>query len=270
MSLDETLFIGAMRGDSRNLSLTGILDHYARIRDAISETGYVQPVELADLVANASFVYAFNSFKAASLLLPELYHESAAVVLRQLWEVSLNLHWISLDPVIRARDFCNFTVMEYRKIIQLGESDELSEFDAATNSFQTAFRYQDAQGRERMRTNFAISSVRDRCVELGAPWDQEYVLLYHLTSMHAHGAPGAIVRTVFMRHYTDRAAREENAASLVAVLAIDTIVRDVRLLRKMGVIPNCDAVDAAYAVFQNVLKGQLTQRGSGDAAQDAR
>ena len=46
-----------------------------------------------------SFVYAFNTYKALGLLLPELYHESGAVVFRQFWEVSLNLHWIERDPV---------------------------------------------------------------------------------------------------------------------------------------------------------------------------
>lgn len=79
MSLDETLFIGANSQLLAHLPLEEILDHHATIRDAIAGTGHIQPDDLASYVANTSFVYAFNTYKAIGLLLPELYHESGAV-----------------------------------------------------------------------------------------------------------------------------------------------------------------------------------------------
>ncbi len=104
MSLDEALFVGTPT-PAIPLPLDEILEHYGVIRDALADTPFVESHDLPSLVANTSFVYAFNAYKAVSLLLPELYHESGAVVLRQLWEVSLNLHWVGADPEPRAQDF---------------------------------------------------------------------------------------------------------------------------------------------------------------------
>lgn len=77
-----------------------------------------QSNELWPFVAIASFSYCFNAYKAIGIILPQLYHESGSVLLRQLWEASLNLHWIELDAENRAKDFCNFTVIELRKGMQ--------------------------------------------------------------------------------------------------------------------------------------------------------
>ncbi|WP_155987088.1 DUF5677 domain-containing protein [Thioalkalivibrio sp. ALE16] len=143
MSLDETLFIGNPKPRTA-LPLDRILEHYAIIRDAIATTEHVVPEDLPSFVVNQSFIYAFNSYKAISLLLPELCHESAAAVMRQLWEGSLNLHWVGVNPGERSRDFCNYTVMEYRKLLKKAEANEqIDNFDEATARFQGRFKYQD-------------------------------------------------------------------------------------------------------------------------------
>jgi hypothetical protein len=120
LPVHNTLFIGTWKGDPVPLPFDEILAHHADVRDASARTMHksheVAP-DLATFVSMLSFVYAFNTYKALALLLPELYHESGVVVFRQLWEVSLNLHWIERDPVARAQDFCNFTVMEYRNLL---------------------------------------------------------------------------------------------------------------------------------------------------------
>ena len=184
-----------------------------------------------------------------------MYHESGAVVLRQLWEVSLNLHWIERDAANRAQDFCNFTVMEYRKLIQ--KSDDsilLNDFDDATDKFQSKFRYRDGRDRNKTRSSFATKNMHDRAVDLGDPWEPEYKLIYHLTSMHAHGAPGAVLHGIFQQQYSNPEIREQNSASLIAILAANVIVRDVELLARMNIIPDPSSVLKAFDTFQHSIK----------------
>jgi hypothetical protein len=251
MSFDKSLFIGPHDPNPPLLSLQDILEHYAIIRDSIAGTSCIEPTDLKSFVTNTSFVYAFNTYKAIGLLLPELYHESGAVVFRQLWEVSLNLHWIERDAANRAQDFCNFTVMEYRKVIdKMGDSNSLKDFAAATNKFQTKFRYFDRRNKKRSHSSFATTNIRDRAVGLGDPWKHEYEFDYHLTSMHAHGAPGAVLHGMFQQQYLNPEIREKNAASLIAILAINVIIRDVELLSLMKIIPDPSSVLEAFGAFQ--------------------
>lgn len=255
MLLNETLFIGSHNPNPTQLPpLSIILDHYAVIRDAIAGTGHIETQDLTTLVANQSLIYAFNTYKAISLLLPHLYHESSAAIFRQLWEVSLNLHWIGGDPATRSQDFCNFTVMEFRKIIkQSGDSISLKDFDEDTAKFQTKFRYRDKNGRNRTHRNFTTTSIYDRAVELGVPWKYEYELVYNLTSLHSHGAPGAVLQGIFRQQYSDSEVRETNSAALIATLAIKVMVRNVQLLVQMNIIPDASSVLAAFDDFQETL-----------------
>ncbi|MEM1176605.1 MAG: DUF5677 domain-containing protein [Pseudomonadota bacterium] len=253
MSLDETLFIGTPT-PAIPLPLDEILDHYAVIRDALANTPHIESHDLPTLVANMSFVYGFNAYKAISLLLPELYHESGAVVLRQLWEVSLNLHWVGIDPEPRAQDFCNFTVMEYRKLLQKsGDVTTMQFFDDASERFQANFRYQDGRGRNRTHSNFATSNIHDRAVEIGDPWKREYALVYHLTSMHSHGAPGAVVHGMFQARYPNPEVRERNSAALIAMMAIKIIVRNVELLVRLNIVPDATNVMKAFQAYRATI-----------------
>lgn len=254
MSLEKTLFIGPYDPNPTRLPLHAILEHYTVIRDAIAGTGHIECTNLESFVANVSFIYAHNTYKAISLLLPELYHESGAVVLRQLWEVSLNLHWIEGDATNRAQDFCNFTVMEYRKLIKKsGDSTSLIDFDNATNKIQSKFHYRDRRAKKRSRASFATMNIYDRAVALGDPWEHEYRLVYQLTSMHAHGAPGAVLHGMFLQQYSDSEIREQNSSSLIAILAINVIVRDVELLARMKIIPDPSSVLKAFDAFQRCI-----------------
>ncbi|WP_286221233.1 DUF5677 domain-containing protein [Marinobacter apostichopi] len=254
MSLDETLFIGNPT-ISAALPLDRILEHYAIIRDAIATTEHIVPEDLPGFVVNQSFVYAFNSYKAISLLLPQLYHESAAAVVRQLWEVSLNLHWVGIDTEKRSRDFSNYTVMEYRKLLSKADaSHQIDDFDKATKRFQERFRYQDKRGRNRSHGNFAMASIHDRATELGEPWESEYTLVYHLTSMHAHGAPGAVLHAMFQASYPNPERLENNSASLIAILAVKVMVRNVELLHQLGVIPDASSIRQAFRAFEATIK----------------
>ncbi|WP_339742196.1 DUF5677 domain-containing protein [uncultured Rubinisphaera sp.] len=253
MSLDETLFVGSP-ASMVPLPLDEILNHYAVIRDALANTPHIESHDLSVFVANTSFVYGLNTYKAISLLLPQLYHESGAVVLRQLWEVSLNLHWVGIDPEPRAQDFCNFTVMEYRKLIQKsGDATQLQFFDQATAKFQANFRYQDRRGRNRTHSNFATSNIHERADELGDPWKREYELVYHMISMHSHGAPGAVLHGMFQAQYPNSKMRERNSTALIAMLAIKVMVRNVELLVRLNFVPDATKVREAFEAYQAAI-----------------
>jgi hypothetical protein len=256
-TVHDGLFIGTSTSDPLPLPFDELLAHHADVRDATGRTMHKEhdlAPDLATFISMLSFLYAFNNYKALGLLLPELYHESAALVLRQLWEVSLNLHWIERDPPDRAQDFCNFTVMEYRKLLQKsGRSSQLQDFDDATKRFQAKFRTRDAKGRNQRHSVFALKNVHERADELGDPWTQEYELLYHLGSLHAHGAPGAILQPQFQQHYSMPEVRERNAVALLAIESINVLVRDVHLLVRLGALEDCDDVDKAFASFQSTM-----------------
>ena len=99
MSLEDTLFVGFNTPNLPCLPLEDILEHHGAIRDAIAGTKHIEPTDLESLVAHFSFIYAFNTYKAIGLLLPELYYESGAVVLRPSLEklpVALGMSKVSL------------------------------------------------------------------------------------------------------------------------------------------------------------------------------
>ncbi|HZL45221.1 MAG TPA: DUF5677 domain-containing protein [Opitutaceae bacterium] len=230
------------------------MEQHAILRDTIATTLAGDPGahhHLWGFVALQSFTYVFNVYKAIGLLLPEHYHESGAVVLRQMWEVSLNLHWIERDPEPRAQDFCNFTVMEMRKAAEKTEAPlSLSDFDEATERFQSRFRFRDRRGRDRTHHNFSTATVRERADELGEPWNQDYQLIYHLSSMHIHGAPGAVLHQHFVHHSSSPETREKDSTALIAYLSMKTIVDDVHLLVRQRFAADSEKIDA---VFERVL-----------------
>jgi len=230
------------------------VEQHAVLRDTIATTLAGDPSAHQNLwgfVAFQSFAYVFNVYKAIGLLLPDHYHESGAVVLRQMWEVSLSLHWIERYPEPRAQDFCNFTVMEMRKAAEKTEArSSLRDFDEATKRFQSKFRFQDRHRRDRTHDNFSTATVRARADELGEPWNRDYQLIYHLSSMHAHGAPGAVLHQHFVQHSRSPETREIDSTALIAYLSMKTIVDDVHLLVRQGFAADSEKIDA---VFESVL-----------------
>lgn len=260
-SIHNTAFIGGCSGAPTPLPFDELVAHYESIRDTIAETLHVEyslEPDLKCLVAIQSTIYAFNIYKAFARLVPELFHESGSVVLRQLWEVSLNLHWIERDPDIRSLAFCSFTLMEQRKnLIKSGQNDELREFDAATATQQARFRFVDRKGNEQVYKDFAAKNVCDRAEEVGEPWKREYELIYHLTSLHAHGAPGAILQGFFLHHYSLPEIREQNSMALLVILSIKVMVRNIQLLNRLGILSNASVapVKKAFEAFQDTMEG---------------
>ena len=234
-------------------ALSELLAQHVAVRDAVTETVHgviaMEP-KLWPHVAMLSFTHAFNTYKAIELVLPELYHEAASAMLRQLWEVSLNLHWMECDPDQRAQDFCNFTVMEFRKQLTKRAGDgmiDVKEFDEATKRFQKKYHFRDKHGRMRRHDNFSASPIERRTKELGDPWEWDFMSLYPLTSMQAHGAPGAILWPTFLGGPKGQQEADDKASGLVALVSIQVLVRDVHLLVRQGLIPDSGKVDRAWA-----------------------
>jgi hypothetical protein len=103
-----------------------------------------------------------------------------------------------------------------------------------------------------------LKSIHDRADELGDPWKREYELVYNLASLHAHGAPGAILQLHFQQHYPATEIRERNSVALIAIESINVLVRDLHLLARLGVIQSCEEVDEAFASFQNTMNRAKT------------
>ena len=259
LKLADTLLVCDTNDAHTRLSFDKALERYANVRDAVARSVHgVEPDEsMWSHIALLSFSYAFNTYKAIGLVLPELYYEAASAMLRQLWEVSLNLHWIERDPDERVGNVLDFTVVEYRRLLELRMSgfgqakmddpppakESLDDFDRATSKYQSGFR--DKKGRLKRHASFSAVSIKDRSTEIGAPWDSEYQLLYHLASMHAHGASGAVLRPLFLSVSGEQRAKEEDASSLVAISAMAILVRNTQLLVRQGLIPDSEEVDAA-------------------------
>ena len=146
--------------------------------------------------------------------------------------------------------------MEYRNLLQKsGDSTPLQDFDDATMKFQKRFHYRDNRGRNQKHNVFALKNIYDRAEELGEPWKREYELVYYLASLHAHGAPGAILQPYFRQYYSAPEVRERNSVCLIAILSINILLRDLHLLVHLGLIPSCDEVEMVFASFQNTIAG---------------
>ena len=238
-----------------------IMEHYAGVRDAIARTPHIETDALPVVLSNASFVYAFNVFKAIGLLLPGLYFEAAAAIVRQLWEVSLNLHWVMVDADQRATIFCGYTMMEYRKFLQRQNNDvEVASFDEATKAFQAQYSFTDRNGRERKCVNYSNLSVQQRADQLGEPWSWDYLMVYNLTSMHAHGAPGAILQAIFRMYYSNPDTRERDASALAATVAIKTMMRNVELMASQGIVTDATGARREYNAFLQTLEAHGSER----------
>lgn len=258
MSLDETLFVGRPYSREPSFSLETVLRRHTAVREAVALAVHREieaERKLWPIVAMLSLVYSFNVYKAIGLVLGERHYEAAAPMLRQLWETSLNLHWIELDPDARAQDFCNFTALEYRKQLARRASGDLDpenvlgapslqEFDRVARRFQEKF-FTDRGGRRRPHGNFSAKDVQSRARQVGDPWKGEYSLVYDLASSHAHGAPGAVLRPLFMADPQRREASEIDASALLALKSINLIVRDVHVLSRADLLPSTPDVDAA-------------------------
>lgn len=260
MSLEDVLLIGQPGNTQPSFHLEEILSRHSAVSQAVARTVHREikiPGDLWPVVLVAYFTYAFNVYKALGLILADRHYEAGTVLLRQLWETSLNIHWIDRDPEIRSQDFCNYTLIEFRKILARRESGDLDiakhfsapslkEFDQMAENHQAKYFTKTAK-RKRPQKSFSLLNAQDRARQLGEPWQREYGLLYDLGSHHSHGGPGAVLRPLFLSDPQRREAAEIDATALLALQSIDLIVRDVHVWTRTLQLDRPTEVEVAAA-----------------------
>lgn len=158
------------------------------------------------LIAGKLFGFIFNTYKAIGLLLPERYYEQGSALYRTLWESGANLAWIAKDPETRARQFAEFTAVEFRRLLQsqvnlaatgptsaTAAGDWLREYEALMAAQLDRFRDVSRKGRMRLRDRFSGPSLEALVADLGEPWVREYQFHYKMACFYTHGAPGAVL-----------------------------------------------------------------------------
>jgi hypothetical protein len=181
-----------------NSNLAQVIGGYNDFRDRIAQKAYREwefesSIEYA-YVLTGMFRYGFNTYKAIGLLLPDLYYEHAASLLRTLWEMTLDFHWIAKEPEERARQFLQFTVVEARKrVVAANDNEYVKRFDQAVTPVLKNYQYLDKKGRTQFFREFSNCPPAEMARELGGDWSKEYNRIYTLTCAYVHAAPSAIL-----------------------------------------------------------------------------
>lgn len=186
----------------------------------------------------------FNTYKSILLLLGERFSESGNIMYRNLWEVSLILHWIAKDYPRRVKDYLDFSSVEFRSVVKLsGNRDDIDLYDSLTAKFQEKFvKSKPNSGKRTLSDNFTNKSIHDRAQELGQPWIDEYSLIYKLTSMYAHGAPAAIIHSIKQATFDCGEIEDNNQCSRIAILCARLMSRNANTLKSMQVIEETKSI----------------------------
>jgi hypothetical protein len=103
-----------------NINLQKVMHLFDEFRDRIHEQCSA-PIHLDNslytIVAMKLFGFAFNTYKAIDLLLPQHFYEQAGALYRTLWETGANFEWVSRDPELRSHLFLNFTLIEHQNFL---------------------------------------------------------------------------------------------------------------------------------------------------------
>jgi hypothetical protein len=231
---------------ARRVDLDAIVERCGELLARIHERNGQFEIDetLYNVVAFKLFGYAVNTFKSIYYLLPHTVYEQAAALHRTLWEIGVNLEWISRDPEARAGRFVQFTAAEYRSFIEkrigivrraqdseavLRLTAQLGEFEHALEQQLCQFRYADRRGKERWRQRFSMSSLGDVAREVGGDWLEEYDRDYTLGCMYTHGAPGAVLFPLHdTRDHEIARARDIERSGITGAMAIEVMSRVYR------------------------------------------
>jgi hypothetical protein len=229
-----------------NIDLTAVLRLLEEFRDRIYEqsVGGIQvDRSLYAIVSMKLFGFAFNTYKAIGLLLPQHFYEQAGALYRTLWETAANFEWISRDPEQRSHEFLNFTLIEHHKFLRnsirtakrnhdpdavVQVAGELRDFEATVGRELREFQSIDRKGKLKWRYRFSGPSLETVIHEIGGEWLDEYDRDYHLGSTYAHGAPAGILFPLEHNPELTELWDLERSA-LMGVLAIRVMIRCDRL-----------------------------------------
>jgi hypothetical protein len=199
---------------------------------------------LYNMVAFKLFSYALNTFKSIFYLLPHMVYEQAWVLYRTLWETSVSLEWIALDPESRAQRFLGFTALEHCRFVKgrirvarrkqnttavLELTHQLDTFEKVLERQLTELSFSDRRGRKRRLERFSAPTLQDVVREVGEPWLEEHDRDYQWACSYAHGAPSAVLFPLYdtADHQIDKARSMERAGK-VGAKAIEVMSRTYR------------------------------------------
>ncbi len=221
-----------------------IREYLISLRKALGATTISSEPTHAENVGVHIFQFLFNTFKSILLILDEQFSESGNILYRNLWETSLSLHWIANDYPNRVSEFLNYSSVEFRSVVKsMGDKDAIELYDSATANFQEKYTKTNVKsGKRTLSDNFTNKSIYDRSQELGAPWIDEYQMVYKLTSMYAHGAPAVIIHSIKQATFKCNETEDNNQCSLIAVMCARLMARNVNTLEAMGILETTESV----------------------------
>lgn len=142
-----------------------------------------------------------NADAARKLLETHSFYE-ACILIRGLYNLTVDFLWLCQEPVVRARRFYDFTAVgfeaEYNRYVKLGVDLPAVATDATQQNrghfARVADGFRDKKGK--LRSEWAEGTIRDRAEALGRknqelkPLGEWYDLLYKKLSDYEHSAPG--------------------------------------------------------------------------------
>ncbi|WTW96870.1 DUF5677 domain-containing protein [Streptomycetaceae bacterium NBC_01309] len=198
-----------------------------------------------------------NSAKSVQLLIEQAHWETASAVVRQLFELLVNMEYVSAqdDRGAAVLKYCKFGLLQnvlarqrratydvatgrpvdaaYRSLVdQLLTGDAFDEFRAAPK----------ADGSVRWRDSWSGHKTRYLAEQSVSPMRMhQYELLYTLWSEQAHAAPGAFINDLFRDtgpEWVEDAVRENDTKILETIAMTATLFCD--LWKNLPGVPEVD------------------------------
>ena len=230
------------------------LKHHDRFRDWIYDhlkIGITSDQSLFSWILLKGLTAGFNTYKTIGIVLPEQYYEAGNILLRNLWECSLTLHFIERDPENRSGAFVEYTIVEFLNLLP---PEHRAEFEKIAEPRLEKYRLRAKPGRikRKLMRNWSGKDVAQMAQELGPGWIKEYRLLYRLGSQSAHAAPGALLFTAVFDGVEGSASakKEEQRTATVALSSILTMRTLCRLFWKHTKLPDGDVLESSDGVWK--------------------
>ncbi len=239
------------------MELEKVLQLHTRFRDWIYE--HVQEdvnIEnsLFGIIALKAFVVSFNSFKAIGLILPELYYESAAILVRSIWEHSLILHYMEALPDDRAHQYAEFTLVEFTRNLS---DNQRTEFEGIIASRLAKYRLSTKKSRRRdsYMDTWSGESTYKIARELGGDWLTEYRTTFNLGSAYTHPSPGAILfsSTVDQTNASRSEKVERERTAIIAYEAIEHMRKTSALVWRHSKLKDGEVLTHIRSLVKNLM-----------------
>lgn len=215
---------------------------------------------LFGIIALKAFVISFNSFKAIGLLLPKLYYESAAILVRSIWEHSLILHYMEVLPDDRVHQFAEFTLVEFVRNLSENQRTEFEDLVAGRLA-KYRLSARPSKRRDSYIDTWSGKSTYKIAKELDGDWLTEYRTTFHMGSTYTHPSPGAILfsATVDQTNATRSEKVERERTAIIAYEAIEHMRKTSALLWRHSKLKDGEVLTDIHSLVENLapnMKGR--------------